>query len=196
MMRSMRLQSAGASSSSRPTALGEEVTSSSPRPTALGGHPTSALLRPTNRSEGPVVTPSQGPRMRGSSTASREEVRGGELEQAEPQEELPNRADGHHVITLTGRRRRFRSEPIWEAWFAESGQCFHRREDCRGLRNANRKQAKSICGVCQRATQQQRPYGRTTYLYEDQLMNLHTDSRCEAVTGVMMEIRQCKVCGV
>ena len=83
---------------------------------------------------------------------------------AEPQEEPPNQTDEHCVISLTGTRR-FRAEPAWEAWFAESGQCFHRREDCRGLRNANRKQVKAICGACQWSTQQQRPYCQTTYLY-------------------------------
>ena len=44
------------------------------------------------------------------------------------------------------------------------------------------------CGACQWPTQQQRPFCKTT--------NLHTDPRCGAVTGTMLEIRQCKVCGI
>ena len=75
--------------------------------------------------------------------------------QAEPHEEPPNRADRpleqHLQISLTGRRRRFTLEPPWQVWFAESSQCFHRRRECRGLRNANRVQGHPICGICQQA---------------------------------------------
>ena len=118
--------------------------------------------------------------------------------QAEPQEEPPNQADlpGDRLqITLTGRRRRFAAEPTWQIWFAESSQCFHRRQDCRGLRNANRVRGHPVCGACQRAAQGQRSLMEASFVYEDQLGNHHTDARCRAVTGPMLEIRQCKVCG-
>ena len=85
-------------------------------------------------------------------------------------------------------------ERAWEAWFAESSQCFHLQEDCRGLRNANRTQCKPVCGACQHATQNQTPYAATHFLFEDQVGNLHTDATCGAVTGAMLEIRECKIC--
>ena len=131
--------------------------------------------------------------------AAAEEVHGREHEQAEPQEEPPSRADEHHVISLTGRRRRFRSEPTWEAWFAESGQCCHRREDCRG--NCGMPIASELAPSAEHARGPRRGRGHmvrrpTCNMYEDQLGNLHTDPRCDGVTGTMLEIRQCKVCGV
>ena len=117
----------------------------------------------------------------------------------EPQEEPPNQADlpgGHHLqITLTGRRRRFPNEPTWKIWFAESSKCFHRQRSCRGLSKANRVHEQPVCGACQRATRGQRSLRETNFVYEDQLGNFHTDARCNAVTGPMTEIRQCKVCG-
>ena len=120
--------------------------------------------------------------------------------QAEPQEEPPNRADlpGEQrlQITLTGRRRRFAAEPIWQIWLAESSQCFHRQRSCRGLRNANRVREHPVRGACQRATQGQRSLREASFVYEDQLGNHHTDARCSAVAGPMLEIRQCKICGL
>ena len=119
--------------------------------------------------------------------------------QSEPHEEPPNQADlpgGHHLqITLTGRRRRFPSEPTWKIWFAESSQCFHRQQSCRGLRKANRVREQPVCGECQRATQGQRSLREASFVYEDQLGTFHTDARCNAVIGPMVEIRQCKICG-
>ena len=32
------------------------------------------------------------------------------------------------------------------------------------------------------------------FIFEDQLGNHHVDARCEAVTGAMLEIRQCRLC--
>ena len=103
--------------------------------------------------------------------------------QAEPQEEPPNQADlpGDQLqVTLTGRRRRFAAEPTWQIWFAESSQCFHRRQDCRGLRNANRVRGHPVCGACQRAAQGQRGMMEASFVYEDQLGNHHIDARCRA----------------
>ena len=34
-----------------------------------------------------------------------------------------------------------------------------------------------------------------SFVFEDQLGNHHNDARCNAVTGPMVEIRQCKICG-
>ena len=71
--------------------------------------------------------------------------------QAEPQEEPPNQADlpGDRLqITLTGRRRRLAAEPTWQIWFAESSQCFHRRQDCTGLEKRNRVRGHPVCGAC------------------------------------------------
>ena len=121
-----------------------------------------------------------------------------DLEPEEPCEEPPNQIDqpsGQHLqVSLTGRRRRFALDPPWEAWFAESSQCFHRRRECRRLRKANRVRGHPICGICQQSTREQNGLGAVNFIYEDQVGNFHTDARCKCVTGAMLEIRQCKLC--
>ena len=122
------------------------------------------------------------------------------LDRDEPHGEPPNQMDQpveqHLQVSLTGRRRRFTLEAPWEAWFAESSQCFHRRRECRGLRNANRVKGHPICGRCQHVAQEQgqRSLAEVNYIFEDQLGTHHVDARCAAVTGTMLEIRQCKLC--
>lgn len=65
---------------------------------------------------------------------------------------------------------------------------------CAGLRKARRSEARTICQACQRGTQGQKPFWETTFLYSDEVSQLHTDPRCGAVWGGMVEIRQCKIC--
>ena len=112
----------------------------------------------------------------------------------EPPNQMDRPSEQHLQISLTGRRRRFALDPPWEAWFAESSQCFHRRRECRGLRKANRVRGHPICGICQQSARGHSGLGVMDFIYEDQVGNFHTDTRCRAVTGAMLEIRQCKLC--
>ena len=120
----------------------------------------------------------------------------GHVDQEEPSSQADGPSEGHLQISLTGRRRRFALNPPWEVWFAESSQCFHRRQECRGLRKANRIQGHPICGRCQQVMEArgQRGLAEASHIFEDQLGTHHVDARCAAVTGTMLEIRQCKLC--
>ena len=125
------------------------------------------------------------------------ERRGTEGE-AEPHEEPPveSTAQPQAIQVQTRRRRAPQIYVLWQAWFAPSSVCYHKKRSCRGLGNAGRIQGIELRRSCQFNTQGQQSYDETSVLYIDEVDRIHTDVRCGAVVGGMLEKRACKLCAL